>query len=268
MPTTVGNEAPEALVAWRGEFVTADAAGGVGLVPLDGPGTGGVGVDVAAEFASQVGNRGEDAASDDVAFDLGEPDFNLVEPASRSDFFYYSFSVIFLFWPREGPSMRLALEQIRKHRGMTQVEMAKILCVNQSGLSKLEQRPDMYVSMLRSYIQALGGRLELRAVFSRERIEIGGLEDNGTLADLRDLVNSCCRIEPIPPDLPYNKFLVISVDENIVTLRKGSNDQYLHVPTRRVAEVLPAKTGDRPVIVLKGSLAWAGQKKLWEFHPA
>jgi len=68
------------LVACRSDFVTADAAGGVRVLPLDGPSIGGVGVDVAAEFASQVGNRGEDAARDDLAFDLGEPDLDLVEP--------------------------------------------------------------------------------------------------------------------------------------------------------------------------------------------
>jgi hypothetical protein len=51
------------LVACRSEFVTADAAGGIRVVPLDRPSIGGVGVDVASEFASQVGNRGEDAAT-------------------------------------------------------------------------------------------------------------------------------------------------------------------------------------------------------------
>ena len=40
------------LVACRSEFITADAAGGVGVFPLDRPSVGGVGVDVAAEFAS------------------------------------------------------------------------------------------------------------------------------------------------------------------------------------------------------------------------
>ena len=40
------------LVACRSEFVTADAAGRVGVLPLDGPSIGGVGVDVAAKFAS------------------------------------------------------------------------------------------------------------------------------------------------------------------------------------------------------------------------
>src|ERR1035438_955657 len=75
---------PQLRVACRSEFVTADAAGGVRVLPLDGSSIGGVGVDVAAEFASQVGNRGEDAARDDLAFDLGEPDLDLVEPGRAS----------------------------------------------------------------------------------------------------------------------------------------------------------------------------------------
>jgi hypothetical protein len=41
-----------ALVGCRSEFVTADAAGGVRVFPLDGAGIGGVSVDVATEFAS------------------------------------------------------------------------------------------------------------------------------------------------------------------------------------------------------------------------
>ena len=35
---------------------------------------------IKSEFSSQVGNRGEDAARDHVAFDFGEPDLDLVEP--------------------------------------------------------------------------------------------------------------------------------------------------------------------------------------------
>jgi transcriptional regulator with XRE-family HTH domain len=164
--------------------------------------------------------------------------------------------------------MMQTLEQLRKLRGVTQAEVAKTLGINQSGLSKLEQRPDMYVSMLRSYVQALGGRLEVRAVFPTDTIEIAGLENSGLFADLQALKSKWCRIQPVPPEFPYNKFLVNSVDENILTLEKGSNSQYLHVPIRRVAEVLPAPQGDDPVIVLKGSLAWSGQKRLWEFHAA
>jgi predicted GNAT family acetyltransferase len=40
------------LVACRSEFVTAKAAGGVRVFPLDGTSIGGVSVDVATEFAS------------------------------------------------------------------------------------------------------------------------------------------------------------------------------------------------------------------------
>src|SRR5450759_3330400 len=72
------------LVACRSEFITADTAGGVRVLPLHGPGMGGISVDVTAEFASQIGYRGEDAARDDVAFDLGKPDFDLVEPGRVS----------------------------------------------------------------------------------------------------------------------------------------------------------------------------------------
>jgi|GEM_PF-6617099 hypothetical protein len=39
---------------------------------------------IKSEFSSQVGNRGEDAARDDLAFDLGEPDLDLVEPGRVS----------------------------------------------------------------------------------------------------------------------------------------------------------------------------------------
>ena len=44
------------LVACRSEFVTTDAAGGVGVFPLDRSSVVGVGIDVAAEFVRQVGN--------------------------------------------------------------------------------------------------------------------------------------------------------------------------------------------------------------------
>ena len=50
--TVLADHVRSLLVACRSEFVTADAAGGVGVFPLDRPSIGGVGVDVAAKFAS------------------------------------------------------------------------------------------------------------------------------------------------------------------------------------------------------------------------
>ena len=46
---------------------------GVAVGPLDGFGSAVVVADVAHQLAGQVGNRGEDAAGDDIALDLGEP---------------------------------------------------------------------------------------------------------------------------------------------------------------------------------------------------
>ena len=59
----------------------------------------------------------------------------------------------------------LPLEQLRSARSLTQTNMAHLLGVNQSAISKIERRTDMYLSTLRSYVEAMGGSLEIRAVF-------------------------------------------------------------------------------------------------------
>ena len=60
---------------------------------------------------------------------------------------------------------RLPLTELRRARSMTQTHLAEILRVNQAAISKMEQRSDMYVSTLRSYVEAMGGRLDIRAIF-------------------------------------------------------------------------------------------------------
>jgi hypothetical protein len=77
---TYGFDRGRRLVDCRGEFVSAQAAAGVRVFPLDRASVGGVGVDVTTEFASQVRDRGDNAVGDDLAFDLGEPDLDFVEP--------------------------------------------------------------------------------------------------------------------------------------------------------------------------------------------
>jgi transcriptional regulator with XRE-family HTH domain len=59
----------------------------------------------------------------------------------------------------------LTLAEIRKAREMTQVQLAAALETTQPGVSQIERRTDLYVSTLRSYVEALGGRLEVTAVF-------------------------------------------------------------------------------------------------------
>jgi transcriptional regulator with XRE-family HTH domain len=61
---------------------------------------------------------------------------------------------------------------LKELRQMTQVRLAEVLGVNQGAISKLERRSDMYLSTLRSYIEAMGGQLEIRAVFPDGEIMI------------------------------------------------------------------------------------------------
>ena len=51
----------------------------------------------------------------------------------------------------------------------------------------MENRSEIYLSTLRSYIEALGGRLEITAVFGKDRIPVA-VGNTGTIADARDVV--------------------------------------------------------------------------------
>ena len=60
---------------------------------------------------------------------------------------------------------RMALEELRGAKRLTQSDMAEMLDVPQSSISRIEQRADMYLSTLRNYIHAVGGELRIQAVF-------------------------------------------------------------------------------------------------------
>src|SRR5436853_6858378 len=59
----------------------------------------------------------------------------------------------------------LALGEIREARQATQLDVANTLSMSQANISRIEHEEDLYLSTLRDYVAALGGRLELRAVF-------------------------------------------------------------------------------------------------------
>ena len=70
----------------------------------------------------------------------------------------------------------MALEELRDALRMTQQELAQSLNVDQSAVSKLEHRTDVYVSTLRRCIAAMGGQLEIRAVFPAGTVRINQFE--------------------------------------------------------------------------------------------
>src|SRR5438093_11334228 len=55
--------------------------------------------------------------------------------------------------------------ELRRARERTQVQVARALGITQDSVSRLEQRSDLLLSTLRSYVEALGGNLSLIAEF-------------------------------------------------------------------------------------------------------
>lgn len=66
------------------------------------------------------------------------------------------------------------LTKLREARGVTQEQIAHAWERSQSNVSQVEHRDDIYLSTLRSYVEALGGRLEINAVFPDQTITLGG----------------------------------------------------------------------------------------------
>ena len=64
------------------------------------------------------------------------------------------------------------LAQLRKHRQLTQVELAQRLERAQASISAMETSQDNLLSTWRAAVEAMGGRLEMVAVFDDERITI------------------------------------------------------------------------------------------------
>ena len=62
----------------------------------------------------------------------------------------------------------IRLYELRHGEAISQVELAGRLDVTQGAISKLENSEDVRVSSLRQYLEALGARLELVAVFDED----------------------------------------------------------------------------------------------------
>lgn len=66
----------------------------------------------------------------------------------------------------------MALDEVREARAMIQEHLAKLLGIKQAAVSKMERRADMYVSTLYAMIKAMGGTLQILAVFPQGKVEI------------------------------------------------------------------------------------------------
>ncbi len=71
--------------------------------------------------------------------------------------------------------LEMHLKTLREQLGITQSELAELMDTQQPQLSKLESQADFLLSTLRRYVEALGGDLEITAVFDDTRIRLSGV---------------------------------------------------------------------------------------------
>jgi len=70
----------------------------------------------------------------------------------------------------------MSLRDLRRALKLTQRHMAQELHIGQDGVSRMEQRSDLLLSTLRSYIEAMGGSLTLLAEFpDRDPVALSGI---------------------------------------------------------------------------------------------
>ena len=66
----------------------------------------------------------------------------------------------------------MELKELRAHRQLSQTVVGEALGIKQAAVSRIEGRDDLMLSTLQSYIEALGGSLELIAHFPEGDIKI------------------------------------------------------------------------------------------------
>lgn len=64
------------------------------------------------------------------------------------------------------------LQELRKAKELTQLELAETLNISQEAVSKMESNSDMFISTLSRFIDAMGGHLRIVAEFPDREIEI------------------------------------------------------------------------------------------------
>jgi hypothetical protein len=75
-------------------------------------------------------------------------------------------------------ALEMTLRDIREHvSDLNQTELGELLKVSQVAVSQLERRQDAVLSNISRYLAALGGQLELHAIFATETIRITQFDD-------------------------------------------------------------------------------------------
>lgn len=67
------------------------------------------------------------------------------------------------------------LASLRERAQKTQAQMATVMLMTQENVSRIERANDLYLSTLGRYVDALGGRLEIQAVFDDDVVPLGAI---------------------------------------------------------------------------------------------
>jgi hypothetical protein len=94
--------------------------------------------------------------------------------------------------------VHLTLRTLREAAGKTQVDVTGVSQMDQADISRLEGREsfdDCQVSTLQRYLSAIGGRLELVAVFGDKKIVLTGVQTGapGLSAAIKPLKRALAR---------------------------------------------------------------------------
>lgn len=82
-------------------------------------------------------------------------------------------------------SLQVALVELREGRGMSRAGLAEEPGTSRADVSRIESEVDARVSTLERYVEALGGRLEIHAVFDDEAVKLSELVAVDRLASAR-----------------------------------------------------------------------------------
>jgi DNA-binding XRE family transcriptional regulator len=68
------------------------------------------------------------------------------------------------------------LAELREQIGKTQTELAEVLGMTQANVSRIERSENLYLRTLADYVGALGGHIEINAVFDDDVVPLGLVE--------------------------------------------------------------------------------------------
>jgi DNA-binding XRE family transcriptional regulator len=72
----------------------------------------------------------------------------------------------------------LTLQELRKAKALTQVQLAETMGIRQASIAQMEKRSDLMISTVRGYVEAMGGTLKLLVEFpDHAPVSLDGLGD-------------------------------------------------------------------------------------------